>query len=392
MNNKIGILTLFYNNNNYGAMLQAYALQRVLTKKNVDNEVINFDYSNKTYSMKKDFLKSIEGVFPKLLFLANRMMNVFERVLLYGHNKKINKKIAVRAKAFENFRLNYINQSKYTYDKNNIEESNSIYTGFICGSDQVWKPGIGQLTKEFWLNFVDKGKKKIAYAPSLGNSYLNAKQRTDATNLLSSFDAISVREKDGQNVLEGISSQKVHLVLDPTLLLSVDEWDSFCGDRLIKEPYVFAYILGENITQRKAIKTFADSKGLQVVFYPFIHGDFRFCDVNMGDIRIFDAMPQDFVNHIKNAEYVLTDSFHGCVFSIIYHKKFTVFLREDSTTINSINSRIYSLLDLLCVDTSVIKINCETNLTILDINYLPMEKALEKYRDYSISYLCKALS
>ena len=178
------------------------------------------------------------------------------------------------------------------------------------------------------------------------------------------------------------------MVCDPTLLFNAKGWAQMLPERkIIEEPYVFCYFLGTNEEHRDAANEFKRMTGLKLVTCPYLD-NFVEKDQQFGDIQIFDMDAADFVNLIRHAEYILTDSFHGSVFSILHHKKFMTFNRFMAGA-NSRNSRIDSLCTLL--NLSDRRYNGNVMNVVNDIQYSDVEKKLENLRASSIEYLQKAL-
>ena len=202
------------------------------------------------------------------------------------------------------------------------------------------------------------------------------------------FDALSTREISGQKIIKELTGKNVQVVCDPTLLFDAEGWTKMIPDQnVINEPYIFCYFLGTNSVHRKIANEFREQTGLKIVSCPFLD-NYVECDLDFADIQLFDMDSEEFVNLIRHAEYILTDSFHGTVFSILHHKKFMTFNRFDAGA-NSRNSRIDSLCTLL--ELSDRRYNGNVMTIKNDIDYIGVERNLEKLRAASITYLKKAL-
>lgn len=316
---KVGILTFYHGSNNYGGNLQAYALTYYLNKySNVETQQISYRQARKS---KKTLKQQISKLYHA-----------------YIKDVKEVKGMKLRDKCVKKFN-NYIPHSHEVYTKETIKNSLNEFDIYITGSDQVFNPA---WTDEIYLlDFVSSDKYKFSYAASLGVNQIDDETKEMFINSLDSFDCVSFREKDAIDVLE--LENKASVVLDPTLLLSRSDWDEVCSSRLIKEKYIFTYFLGESVEQRKFVEKIAKDKNLIIVNIPHVCGYLLDVDKTFGDIRKFDISPNDFISLIKNAEYVFTDSFHACVFSIIYNKNFFAFKR---TGLKDMSSRLYNLLDM----------------------------------------------
>ncbi len=322
---RIGIVTKYYKNRNYGGLLQSYALSVYLNNQLYNSEQICYDCSPKSNSVLKK---------RRILQLFN-IKRVITKLIIIPIKRKKNK----RNFAFNKFDL-YIPHSIKVYYRDNINCCIDDYDLFIVGSDQVWN--LDWFDHNYFLEFVPNNKKKISYAASLGHSSLTEERKKYFKNILPSFDAISVREKDAVDLLQPLTDKKVAWVLDPTLLLDKSDWDEICPERRIGKKYLFCYFLGSDKRIRKLAKQYAKKHKLKIVTLPHLCGIAK-SDIGFGDYKLYDVTPNDFISLIKYADCVFTDSFHACVFSTIYNKNFYVFNRLG---MENMVSRIYSLTEL----------------------------------------------
>ena len=311
--NKIGIIT-FHNAINYGAVLQAYAQQRFLNINGLNAEIIDYqcDEFKDNYKIFKMYDKTVTSFIKAFLKIP----------LIYKKNRK-----------FYLFLKKYVKLSLESYTKEDILEANKKYKFFIVGSDQVWNLKLTHRDKNYLLEFVDDNKKKVSYAASIGNIDANLNFENVLKNNLKNYASISVRENDAKTYLENILEKEVSVVLDPVFLLDMVEWNKIAFSQL-KEEYIFVYCLHEVEVYEKA-KILSEKTGLKII-----------CIQNsmkkpINAKYIFNAGPQEFVGYIKNAKYVVTDSFHGVAFGIIYHKNIKVVLKKK---LLGLNSRIITLL------------------------------------------------
>lgn len=335
MNNKrIGILTHYYGSNNYGGILQAYALCRKLNLMGYSAEQICYPLHEPMS------LQELSKRLNRNMSLE-KILTIVPRKILYITNNYKNSNILLdRYKSFSEFREKSIPHSKELYLDSTIANCVDDYDIFITGSDQVWNPI--WFRKGFFLDFVPKKKKKIAYAASIGQSTLTNEQRTLMKHKLADFYAISVREKSSVKLLSEITGCKIEWVLDPTMLLPMPEWDAVCSEQLVAGPYILCYFLGNGLLGRKMAEQFAMQHKLSVVNIPML-GKYNKLD-GFGDIKLCNASPNDFISLIKYADCIFTDSFHACVFSILYRKQFYAFNRDDG---RSMISRIESILEII---------------------------------------------
>ena len=310
--------------------------------------------------------------------------------------KKIRWKFAssgfqARNKALQNFTEEYMNVSSKTYTKDTIGEANDIYDGFVCGSDQVWNPLLSSLDDIYWLKFANSDKCKIAYAPSIGVKEVNSDQSQKIQMNLSSFKAVSCREESGTKLINSIMNHEIcKTVLDPTLLLEKNEWDKICHGKKVEGDYIFAYILRGTKGQRQLVEQFAKKYNLKIVTFPYLDCDYiEKYDKVFGDIKIYDASPADFIQLIRDAKYVFTDSFHCSIFSIIYHKVFYIFSKTgkaQNTRLNDLQEKFGIENRMLSGDGSLNEIE-----TLGEIDWCDVDNRLDKLRNESLSFIRRAL-
>lgn len=389
---KIGIITHYYRSINYGGNLQAYALCEILLKKKYEAEQICFPFEPRL-TAKRDFkLLCSKGFFYVFKRILRRVKHMLVNPIIIRRKRREEQKHQVmknRTVAFSNFNQNLIPHSEEVYHSENICDCVNNYDVFIVGSDQVWN--MDWYNSAYFLDFVPSTKTKISYAASIAKDSLTDEQKEIFRKSLKDYKAVSVREKSAEKLLEGFSPVEVQTVLDPTLLLTREDWDEVCSERVISEKYVFCYFLGENKQARKLAEKFARLHKLKLVALPHT-GGIRLMDRKFGDERLYDVSPQQFISLIKHAEYVFTDSFHAVVFSNIYQKQYFVFNRSKK---GEMGSRIVDITELFhqkerfCAGKE--KENIEYVTSLLDIDYTKENKDFEKLKKESIEFLEKNL-
>ncbi len=301
---KVGIITI-NDNNNYGNRLQNYAVQEVLKKINV--EPITLKNEPATNTKNKYLLRKIKSFF----------------------NRGSYSKIIERKECFEDFNKNINFSSKKITPYSKLNE----YDYFVVGSDQVWNPNFGRLRDVDLLEFAES-RKKISFSASFGVSKLSEEYNSKLKKDLKDFKAISVREDAGKEIIEEIVGRKdVQVLVDPTMLLTPNEWDKIAKKpkQLKSNRYILNYFLGELSEERKKeIERIAKENNCEII---------NILDRNS---PFHQTGPGEFVYLEKNAFLVCTDSFHSCVFAILYDRPFIVFDREDSYV--KMNSRLDTLL------------------------------------------------
>lgn len=355
---------------NYGSLLQTYALQKFLFKNGYDNEIILYK--------EKNYFKYLKLLF-KFSFLRLKFKQTINKIILKIFFTKISKKLKLRIKSFNNFLNNYLCFSNLIKSRNELIKSTSNYRAIVLGSDQVWHPN--NLNMDFFnLLFVPDKIYKIAYAPSFGVSKIPKNQINKTKKYLTRINAISVREKSGQKIIYDLIKKDVNVVCDPTLLLTTDDWNEIKFDKkLIEEDYIFCYFLGDNKLHRQFANKFQSIVGGKIVNLPHLE-HFNIADKNFGDYSLYNVSPTDFINLISNSKFVLTDSFHGTVFSIIYQKNFFTFNRFEEGNSNSTNSRISSFLGLLNLEHR--RINGYEDPSTLQLNEISYENVNTKLNEF----------
>ncbi|ALU13849.1 polysaccharide pyruvyl transferase [Eubacterium limosum] len=384
---QIGIITLYYNNLNYGGSLQAYALCKIIKSKGYQVEQISYDRIKKNDKLEiKRRLK-----FLNINSVLNKVSLNAKKIVFYRSNKKIALELKDRKELFYYFLSNQIDHSK-VYTPKNINQAVNSYDIFICGSDQIWN----QNGKDpaYFLDFVPQKTPKISYAASIGKKTLKKKQIDYMVPKIKRLDYISVREKEAKDILKKNINQKIKVVVDPTLLLTQNDWNKIALSTTVKSPYIFVYLLGNNKKQRKTIKEIGKFLNLKIAFIPYVHLNYEPADENFADIDLYDVGPAEFVGLIKNAAMVITDSFHGCVFSIIYHKKFWALKRHKDTEKENMNSRLYTLFGNLGLEERLL--DDDQQLTkdelLKEIDYEAVDAKLDVLRKDSMDFLEHALS
>lgn len=380
---KIGILTLYFNNYNFGGQLQAYALQKFLSGKQYKVEQIQFDSFTRRES-KLDVLKS------KLALQKHRIFNPE----LYRDEIKLIK----RKKRFNRF-INSIPHSRKIYRETNITELNKDYDCFVCGGDQIWNDWDGAswfcptALSIFSLGFVDSDKVAFSYAPSLGRPTLTENQKTVLLDSFRHLKGISIREKCNLNEVSSLTDKTINVVVDPVFLLTREEWNTMINDKTESQEYAFCYFLSNDLCRIEYVKKYAKGNELITICVPNSSGSMLVInkDEEWGDINDYESGPIGFVKRIRDSRIVLTDSFHAVVFSIIFHKEFFVFGRTDGNS--EMNNRLYDLLDEYDLkDRYISNVADLLWLKRNQIDYEKVDEILKSNQEASIQYLKNCLT
>lgn len=349
---------------NFGTYLQAYALQKALQNLGCENKVIDD--------------AKVVAAFPKKKFSPIRMLRSIP--WLFPKRAEFNRKSAMVAALYEDFKKTYIDLDSLWDSRNELD---STYDTFIAGSDQIWSP-TSCFDDFYYLGFTDK--KKIAYAPSLGTTVYPEKRVELARPFLAKFSSLSVREPQGAALLKEKFGLDAQVVADPTVLLTRKDWDALAtDDKTDQQPYALCYFLTYNQAYIDYAKEYCRRRGLEMKLLIVRH-DF----IGLGADEVYTG-PIGFLNAVKGAETVLTDSFHATIFSMIFEKQFYTFKRFKDGSATSQNSRIENLLGMVDLSERFL----DEGSAMVEDNAIPYDKVgaiIAQMRAESIDYLKNALN
>lgn len=351
----------FHNANNYGAMLQTYALQKFLSK-SYETEILNYDNKNISKPYK------IFSLSPKK-FLKD--------VISYKKNKK-------RFNNFNSFRKNLVLSRKFN-DITDIKENYPKAHVYIVGSDQIWNPNItGGLDDIYCLNFGKNDFKKITYAASCGtvsNIKICEKSFIEKIN---GINNISVREKTLKEYIESITEKKVNVVVDPTLLLTKQEWENLkITDRIIKQKYIFVYsVSNANELLYDITNELSKITGYKIVYFDKydLKNNYKYKKISG-----YEYGPVEFLNLLYNSEYVVTTSFHGLAMSAIFNKIFFI-------SLSSHPDRLLTLLETLELKNRIVTKKEDLNILMNNkIDWNRVNNIINRERKKSIEWLFNSI-
>lgn len=365
---KIRILT-FHTPINYGAILQAYALQKYVKNKFPEADIQNINFKTDEHIKKyRLFIKLRKNIF----YYFKYQLGV---VLRYKQLTNKKKKFASFLKDEFSLTKRYANVNEFF---NDVPEA----THYIVGSDQVFHPR-SEYLKVFYLNFKkNNGAKKIGYAPSFGMSDFNEELKTRLKDLLSDFDSLSCRERDGAEFISGVVNKEVPMVVDPVFLLSKTEWQDMAKKPNYNNKYIFIYDLngGENLI--KIAKQIKQHTGCSIVCQtqtPYANYDI--------DVQLYNLGPQEFVGHMLNADYVVTDSFHGTAFSVLFNKKQFIYIARPKAS-----GRIESIMSLIKGESRIYRDITKLDITKEDVSFKYNRDVLDTTIDNSKNYLLNSIT
>lgn len=372
---KAGIITI-HNSPSYGASLQSFALWKYITLQGVDCEIIDL---HRPYQ--KDYIAS-----PKYK--------------PYGTSNKPSLKSKVKnliMGLFGKERHFYTDLSKHRFDKfNSVVKYSRTYFGiddlyqnppeydlYITGSDQVWNPFQPYCLEPYFLTFAPKGKRCISYAASIGISELPENVKADFKKWITHYETIAVRELSAKRILDNITDKSISIVCDPTFLLTSTQWRDIAIFPETKQKYILVFSLGKNAQLLNYASKLSQESGLQLEVIAAKSKS----DIGKSYTIIDDAGPEEFLGYIANAAMVITDSFHGTVFSIIMEaENFFTYISPDSKR----GSRITDLLDTLGLKEHLLDTSLSTSFSELNGLKINREKTSDliiKMKEESVKYL-----
>ena len=365
---RIAILS-FHNAANYGAALQAVALQRKLDELGYYSEYIDYqnEYRRHAYDMLYQFIHSLK---------AGRFINAFK----YAIGAPF---MFLRKHKFSHFYKKFLRKTSDIYS-NSIEASklNSTYDKFIVGSDQVWNPENNGGDMAFLLNFIED-RKKISYSSSFGLSSIPSQYVSQYCELLSKFKNLAVRESDGVRLIKELTGRNAALVLDPVFLIDKNSWMELSNE--IEDDFIFSYtnkkgqlekffsITNYNIKDQKIYKLTRQTSPM---------------DFLSPKIKVkYSMSPQEFIGVINAASLVVSASFHCISLAIILNRPFVVILTGDKGK----DERLLSLLNLLNLNDRILTPNMTSAKVSSPIDYDTVNQKLEELKSSSVQYLRSAI-
>lgn len=375
---KIKIITC-HDVNNYGASLQAYALQTFLQQHGHEVEVIDYLPYYKIdrlrffeYNRTKGKIHSVVSLMPFL----KPLIGLYDHL----HNSKFrgDYRFYKKKNSFDLFKRNYINCTKKAYRKFlDLQKNPPVADLYIAGSDQIWN-SVAQNGRDeaYYCAFIPKGSRCISYAASFGTSYIPEKLREFVALQLSRFSAISVRERSGVDIVKGLGMSATE-VLDPVFLLDKTYWERLLKNRHAEDKYLLVYDLDMNHPGVKRLCQYL-AKANNWKIYSL--NDFCICPY--ADYNINSAGPIEFLEWIRDAQFIVCTSFHGSAFSVIFNKQFYTFPLYGQTN----HARMENFLQKMGIADHYVKdIIREDSLT--DIKYQEVNTLVVKNKEYSINWL-----
>ena len=388
---KIGIVAVTYKDN-FGSALQTYATQYTLEKLGYDARIFE-----------------IKGVYrgimlKKLLYYAGRLFDPVEAKYLFANLKSRLRKQAsvstdqfaqdmkVRHQKYQDFNKQWNKMLPKVKGWKGLRKQASEMDAVVVGSDQLWRPS-NIVGCYYTLEFVPDEVKKVSFSTSFGVPELPSRLHKHAKRFLSRIEHISVREDSGAEIVKNESGREATVVCDPTMMLTAEEWMHIQDEPPFAEgSYILMYLMGDNPEQREFVKKLSKQTGYRII--GLLHGaTYISYDEGVADEKPYNVGPAEFINLIRNAEYVCTDSFHCCVFCILNSTKFFGFRRWPDDSKFSANDRLYTLLKFTGLERRLLYgtediVQCTNDI----IDFSDVLVRVARRRKESMDYLVNALN
>ena len=375
----VGIVT-FYTAINYGVHLQAFALQEAVSQMGYESVIVNYPH-HKANIEKDGILKRLFSKLKKINRLASP--DGIKR-FLYMRKFRNSEAELEKKKSFQLFTNTRFRLTPRCESMQDVIEKTEGCSSFICGSDQIWNPNYTECNPVFFLQFAPKNT-RIAYAPSVGVSSIPKELSGKYKEFLDGFLHISARESTGASLISNLTGHKCLTVVDPTLLHDTEFWNHLSSDQVRGEEYVLIYFLGFSPLHKKVIDRLKTLTSIKIVNIPICYetaSDKSFEQVH--------ASIAQFLSLIRDAKFVLTDSFHGVAFSVNYRKNFYAVSRND--TKYSLNSRIADFLNKISLNDRVIYNDNVSDYKMSEIDYSETDELLCSWVNESKEYLSSSLA
>lgn len=388
---KIGIAAVTYKDN-FGSALQTYATQYTLEKMGHDVRIFEIKGVHRGIMLKK------------LLYYAGRLFDPVEAKYLFANLKSRSRKQAsvssdqfanemkVRHQMYVDFNNKWNKMLPTVKGWGGLRKQASEMDAVVVGSDQLWRPS-NIVGCYYTLEFVPDNVKKVSFSTSFGVPELPSRLHRHAKKYLSRIDSISVREDSGAEIVKKESGRDAQVVCDPTMMLTAEEWMHIQNEKPFAEgKYILMYLMGDNPEQRTFVKSLSKQTGCRII--GLLHGaTYISYDEDVVDEKPFNVGPSEFVNLIRNAEYVCTDSFHCCVFSILNSTKFFAFRRWPDGSKFSANDRLYTLLNFTGLESRMLNGEEDVTKCIEDrIDFRDVLARVSNRREESMAFLKNALN
>ena len=372
---RVAIIT-FVRAYNYGAVLQAYALNKIINKLGVECKVIDYFSSG----FKKYYSLSEYGSFR---------LKPSRKLKWWISNNLLFLRVAKRNNNFSNFLTKNINLTDTQFNTYNDLMDCEDFDIYISGSDQVWNSNICGFDRAYYLSFCEN-KKRFSYAASFGMDQIPNETVSKYKELLANWGKYSVREQSGIKIIKDLVGEKAVCCCDPTILLSTQDWMTI-GKQQKAKKFILLYFVNESKYLFEYARQLSVEKNIAVVcLHSNMHPKYftHYLSREFGFVSVPTASPTDFIQYFRDATYVLTNSFHGTVFSVIFHKKF---LCQHILDDGKYNNRIFDFLEDIGLSNRFLK---ESSFETIEesINWKEVDISLEIIRKTGMDYLASIIS
>jgi hypothetical protein len=388
---KIGIVAVTYKDN-FGSALQTYATQYMFEKMGYDAKIFEIKSVHRSIFIKK------------LIYYAGRIFDPVEAKYLFANlTSRSRKKASVASDGYaQNMKIRHLMYQDFNKRWNKMLPTCKGWDGLrkqaaemdavVVGSDQLWRPS-NIVGCYYTLEFVPDKVKKVAFSTSFGVPELPARLHKHAKRFLSRIEHISVREDSGADIVKRECGRDAKVVCDPTMMLTAEEWMHIQDKKPFAEGrYILMYLMGDNPEQRDFVKKLSKMTGYRII--GLLHGaTYISYDEDVVDEKPYNVGPSEFVNMVRYAEYVCTDSFHCCVFSILNSRKFFAFRRWPDGSKFSANDRLYTLLKFTGLERRMLYGSESVENWVDDIiDYRDVLDKVDQRRKDSLAFIVNALS
>lgn len=383
---KLGIVSCYFINN-YGSILQAYALQEYFRAKGIECDTVSVEELKPYLGVKKKqyYFRNIH----KLGLVFSKLPMLYLKVLQKINYRNLGHMYRERVRKFDDFRKSFKLSDKSASSPRRLTDLAVMYDMIVVGSDQLWRQD-NIFADYYTLNWVPDNIPKISYATSFGVSELEKNYQSRARSFLNRLSAVSVREDSGSNLVKKLTGKTPCVVCDPVFLLTESQWNMLSDASVCpNQKYIFTYFLGKGKMCRKFAEKLSEVTGLPVL--GIVHNDsYTAADERM-EYPLSSGSPNEFLGLISNAEYICTDSFHAAAFSTIFNKNFFVFNRFKSRK-HGTNSRLESFLKMTGLEHRLINDACRvSDMVSDDIDYRAVNDRISAFINKSCDFIEKEI-
>lgn len=371
---KAGIITM-HKVPNYGSHLQAYALQRAFEKMDVESEIIDYKYPNEFHLSRQKEAKETVSLKKKILRTIGFPYIIFIKIILLKQKF-----------LFKRFERTYFKLSKAYNSPNELKTATLGYDLYVTGSDQVWNPRFAVGDSVFMCDFGNESVPRIAFGASIAVTKIPERMFAVYAKSLKKYRAVGIRDKSSKEILEKLSGKKVEIVCDPVFLLDKEEWLKLAEKSRLKLPekYILVYILTYSFNPYPEIlKIIVAVKEKYDIPIVFINSSLKMALIVKPKKNFFVVSTEDFLSLFANATFIITTSFHGTAFSLIFNRQFISLVNDDFHK----DSRIVDLLELVGASSACCDKGKISDFDITDIDYPLVKLKLDSYVGMSKKFL-----